>query len=109
MTSHDWELYRKAVRARSLTDPLGTMGFRTSSDRIQRESQIRRLAFALTTLGFAGILGAILATAGGGNAAHDAALAANSAANVGFVTNSQQPVLRSGRTEQPSHTRTRGS
>lgn len=109
MTSGDQELYRKAVRARSLTDPLGSMGFRAPSGRIQRETRLRRMTFALTAFGFAGILGVILTTSDGGTTAHDAALAANPAASAQFVTGVQQPVVQAGQSQQPPHTRTRGS
>ena len=109
MTSADQKLYRKAVRARNLIDPLGSMGFRAPSGRIQRETRLRRMAFALTTFGFAGILGAILTTSDGGTTAHDAAVASNPAASAQFVSGGQQPHVQAGEPSQPSHTRTRGS
>ena len=57
------ELAHKAVRARSLIDPLGAKGFRKPSDRIRREANARRLAFVMAMATFAGTFGAIVATA----------------------------------------------
>jgi hypothetical protein len=107
-TNEQETLFRKAVRVRSLTDPLGAMGFRTHSNRARRETRVRRFIFALTTLGFAGILGAVIATApvqDPGVTAAEMAAAANRPGptvrvTVGATTRDQQ---------QPAHTRTRGS
>lgn len=108
MTTSDHEArFRKAVRARSLTDPLGAMGFRTQSQRARREARVRRVIFALTTMGFAGILGVVIATApvqppsiSGGVLA-----AANQTGQTVRVNSSASRQNQ----EQPSHTRTRGS
>jgi hypothetical protein len=109
MTTNEQEaLLRKAVRARSLTDPLGAMGFRTQSHRARREARIRRCIFALTTLGFAGILGAVIATAPvqtPGITSGGLAAAANRPVPTVRVTGGASIQSQ----QQPSHTRTRGS
>jgi hypothetical protein len=107
MTSEHEARYRKAVRARSMTDPLGAMGFRTQSQRVRKEARIRRLFFGLTTVGFAGILGVIIATAPvQPQSTSDGALAAaNQPAQTGRVNSSASKQNQ----DQPSHTRTRGS
>jgi hypothetical protein len=56
-------LARKAVKARSLTDPLGAKGFRRTSERIDRESRARRLTFVAALASFAGLFGIIVVTA----------------------------------------------
>jgi hypothetical protein len=48
----------KALRARTLTDPLGAKGHRRTQDRTLREGKARRLLFVATLVGFVGSLGA---------------------------------------------------
>lgn len=104
-TSDREELLRKAVRARSLTDPLGAMGFRTPSKSARIEARIRRIFFALTMLGFVGVLGAVIGTAPPETSApENGAVAA--AAN---LPSQSVRVNGAASQQQPSHTRTRGS
>jgi hypothetical protein len=67
MTDEQDRLMRKAIRARSLVDPLGAMGYRTTSTRVDREARWRRAAFAATGACFASILGSILVGTDAGN------------------------------------------
>lgn len=108
MTTSDRELlFRKAVRARSLTDPLGAMGFRTQGQRAKREARIRRVFFALTTIGFAGILGGVIATAPvqPPSTSIGALAAADQPGQTVRVNSSASRQSQ----DQPPHTRTRGS
>jgi hypothetical protein len=108
MTTSDQEaLFRKAVRARSLTDPLGAMGFRTQSHRVRKEARIRRVFFALTTVGFAGILGVVIATAP--VQPTSTSIGALAAANQPGQTVRVNSNTSRQNQDQPSHTRTRGS
>ena len=59
-TDEQDRLVRKAVRARSLVDPLGAMGYRTTRTRVDREARWRRAAFAATGACFFGIMGSML-------------------------------------------------
>jgi hypothetical protein len=106
-TKEQQELFRKAVRARSLIDPLGAMGFRTQSQRARREARVRRFFFTLTTVGFAGILGVIIATtpAEPTGALTERVAAQNQSGQTARV-NSSAPRPNS---DQPPDTRTRGS
>lgn len=65
------ELARKAVRVRSLTDPLGAMGFRESRPRIAKEGRLRRIAVAGSILSFAGSFGFIVWSANASTGAAD--------------------------------------
>jgi hypothetical protein len=107
-TDREQELLRKAVRARSLVDPLGAMGFRQTSHRVRRESRIRRWAFGLTTTGFALILGAIVVTAPGSQGQQQRVSEAYAGVN-GQLALEQGLQSSQVRSQQPSHTRTRGS
>lgn len=108
MTTNDREeLFRKAVRVRGLTDPLGAMGFRTQSQRARKEKRIRRFLFTLTALGFAGIFGTVVATApaqtwSGANGVTDASNPTAQSVRVNGATSQQEQ-------ERPAHSRTRGS
>jgi len=101
-------MLRKAVRARNLTDPLGAMGFRAPGQRFRREARIRRIAFAATALGFAGILAAVI-----GSAPAPASQTVSVAAAAPVARTSQTTRVISGSAQiaqrQPTHTRTRGS
>lgn len=108
-TSERETIVRKAVRARSLTDPLGAMGFRTHSQRVRKETRLRRLMFAATTIGFAGILASIIATSplqpiSGGSAN-------STTVTVTRRTQDERVVAPSAQSSQPqpTHARTRGS
>ena len=102
-------LFRKAVRVRSLTDPLGAMGFRVQSQRVRKETRLRRLVFAMTTLGFVGILAGVIA------ASPPQPVPENP---TGPITVAETRRTQDGRViaesaqssqQQPTHTRTRGS
>ncbi|MGD9710891.1 MAG: hypothetical protein AB7V46_02345, partial [Thermomicrobiales bacterium] len=56
-------LARKAVIARSYTDPLGAKGFRKPFERIERERRARRLTAIAALASFAGVFGLFVATA----------------------------------------------
>lgn len=56
-------LVRKAVMARSFTDPLGAKGFRKPFERIERERRARRLTATAALAAFAGLFGLIIVTA----------------------------------------------
>lgn len=107
MTNSEEDLFRKAVRARRLTDPLGAMGFRTQSHRARRERRVRRFLFAITTLGFAGILGLVMASTPAQSRELTSGVVA--AANRPGQTVSVNPGANQQSQGQPSHTRTRGS
>lgn len=107
MTSEQEQRYRKAVRARNLTDPLGAMGFRSHRARVQRETRIRRVAFGLTALCFGGILGILVTTANPSASPDVAGIVAESS---GRSSNSGSGLdVESRVSTAPSHTRTRGS
>lgn len=55
-------LARKAVVARSYTDPLGAKGFRKPFERLERERRARRLTAFAALASFAGLFGLFVAT-----------------------------------------------
>lgn len=64
MTSQEFDpdrphLAMKAVRARRMTDPLGSMGFRQTRSRVERETKARKAAFLATIGLFTGLFGIV--------------------------------------------------
>jgi len=59
-------LAMKALRARRLTDPLGSMGFRKTRSRIERETRARKIAFVATIGLFTATFGIIASETGTG-------------------------------------------
>ncbi len=106
-TNEQQAFFRKAVRVRSLADPLGAMGFRAPSQRLRREARIRRLAFAATTLGFAGVLAAVISSGPAQTHSSPSLVSAGADGQVTHVTAAPAQAIQN----QPpaTHTRTKAS
>lgn len=86
----------KVARVRRLTDPLGAAGFRSTRDRVGRESRVRSWLFAVVVGSYLAITGGLIIT----DQLHEAPIPETSSSVVSVVRLKPDPA---------PHTRTKSS